>query len=627
MDRIALVIGGEVISQKNKYENVYIYDKVTFSEASGIAIELEKDRKVDIIISPAGTASEIAKHVTLPIVKTDISDLDILETLIYAESDSKLFNKKIALIMHESKEIQIQRLQLFLKNTLIFCRYDNQDDIKMLIHKLSTEGIALIVGGPTTVEYSKKFGIKGYMLRLTDESIQISINKAKESLVISNRYKLQNQRFKMAISLFNDAVIIIDNRGIITECNEKTMHIFKISEEKVIGMKIEDLTNDFSIAKIYKDGRTQIDKLIKYNDYNLFSNMLPIVVDDQILGAIITLQEVNKIEKLGHKYREYQTRGLVAKYNFSDIKGISRSLENSIRIAKSYAEVDSDVLLSGETGTGKELFAQSIHNSSKRRKGPFVAINCAALPENLLESELMGYEEGAFTGAIKGGKVGLFELAHTGTIFLDEINQLPIHLQGRILRVLQERQVRRLGGNRIVPIDVRVISAVNENLQILINEGKFRKDLYYRISVLNLIIPPLRSRVGDVSLLIKYFYERFTNLYGSVKPFDDDSLKLVEGHPWGGNIRELINFVERYVVISRNLEIKSIDYVQNYMKSNDNSYQQLDRNQFIVNLGTLKEMEKQVIEATMNRFDDNKSQSALSLGISRTTLWKKINEV
>lgn len=626
MDRIALVIGGEIVSQRNKYENVYIYDKVTFSEASSIAIKLEKDKKVDIIISPAGTASEIEKYVTLPIVKTDISDLDILETLIYAESDSKLVNKKIALIMHESIEIQVQRLQLFLKNTLIFYRYDNQEDIKMLIHKLTLEEIDIIVGGPTTVKYSKKFGIKSYMLRLTDESIQISINKAKESLIISNGYKLQNKRFKMAISLFNDAVIIINNMGIITECNEKTIHIFKTTEEKVLGMKIEELTNDLSITKIYKEGRTQTDKLIEYNGYNLFSNMLPIIVDNQILGAIITLQEVNKIEKLGHKYREYQTRGLVAKYNFSDIKGVSSCLEKSIIVAKSYAEVDSDVLLSGETGTGKELFAQSIHNSSKRSKGPFVAINCAALPENLLESELMGYEEGAFTGAIKGGKAGLFELAHKGTIFLDEINQLPIHLQGRILRVLQERQVRRLGGNRIVPIDVRIISAVNENLEFLITEGKFRKDLYYRISVLKLIIPPLRSRVGDVSLLIKFFFEKFTKLYGTVKPFDEGSLKLIEGHQWNGNIRELINFVERYVVISRNLEIKPIDYIQEYMESNTNSYE-LDRNQFIINLGTLKEMEKQVIEATRNRFDDNKSQTALSLGISRTTLWKKLNEM
>lgn len=627
MNRIALVIGGEVFSQENVYDGVYIFDRVNFNEAKNIATKLEKEKMVDIIISPAGTASEISKFVIIPVVKTDISDLDILETILYAETDSNLVNGKIGLIMHESKKIHIKRFENFLQNTIIFYQYSRKEDIKMLIQRLKLEGVDLIVGGPTAVEFSESIGIKAYMIRLTDESMQTSINKAQESLIISNRYKFQNERFKMVISLFNDAVIIINNNGIITECNNKATSIFKITEEDIIGMKIEDLINDASIKNIYKNGMTQTDKIIKYNEYNLFSNMLPIVMDGNNVGAIITLQEANQIEKLGHKYKEYQKRGFTAKYSFSDIKGTSESINNSIKIAKSYAEVDSDILLYGETGTGKEMFAQSIHNYSKRSKGPFVAINCAALPENLLESELMGYEEGAFTGAKKGGKSGLFELADTGTIFLDEINQLPVILQGRILRVLQERQVQRLGGDRVVPIDVRVISATNEDLDILLNEEKFRRDLYYRISVLDLEIPPLRSRKGDVSILINYYFEIFSNLYGHVKPFDDDSLRLLEAYDWNGNIRELSNFVQRYVVINRNLGINSLDYVKDYIRTyNTNINKKLDRNQFIVNLGTLREMEEQTIKATLNRFDNNKKQSALSLGISRTTLWKKLND-
>jgi len=630
MEKIALVIGGKLISSKNNYENenVYIYDMVTFDEAVNIAIDLEKNKKVDIIISPAGTALKISKYITLPIVQTDISDFDILETLIYAESDSKILDKKIALIMHDSRKISLERLQPFLKNKLFFYSYQDQDELKNLVYKLSEEGIDIIVGGPTTIKMALNTNLKGYILRLTDESINLSINKAKESLAVSNRFKLQNLRFMTALSLFTDAVLIINNRGIITECNEKALNIFGLIENEVLGQKIEDITKDTTMKNVYKLGFKQTDKLVVYRELNLFTNMLPIVVDGLINGAIITMQEVNKIENLGRKFKEYQSKGFVAKYYFSDIKGISKSMTDTIKIADAYSKVDSDILLYGETGTGKELFAQSIHNSSNRKKGPFVAINCASITENLLESELMGYEEGAFTGAKKGGKIGLFELANMGTIFLDEINQLSLSLQGRILRVLQERQVRRLGCDKITSINVRVIAATNDNLSDLVDEGKFRKDLYYRISVLVLNIPPLRLRKGDISIIIQYYFNLFTNLYGNAAPFDEECLKMLENYQWNGNIREVINFVERYVVMNKTLTVSPIDYLDNYFKNESKNIDahKLDVDKAIINLSTLKNMENQAIEAVLERYNNNKKLTALFLEISRTTLWKKLND-
>ena len=497
----------------------------------------------------------------------------------------------------------------------------------ILIKRLIKQKVELIVGGPTCAEILESLGSKGYVLRLSDESIQLSINKAIESLHISHKYKEQNQRFKTSISMFTDGVIIVNNKGIITDCNEKAREIFDISEEKIIGINIQELTNDISIQSVYKSGVKQNDKLFKYGDINLFTNRFPIIVDGTIEGAVITYQETNKIEKLDQKFRKFQTKGFMAKYYFKDIMGISESIKETVKIAKAFAGVDSDVLIKGETGTGKEIFAQSMHNLSSRSQGPFVAINCAALPENLLESELMGYEEGAFTGAKKGGKPGLFELAHKGTIFLDEINQLPIQLQGRILRVLQERQVLRLGGDKVIPINVRIIAATNENLGKLIDEGLFRKDLYYRISVLNLNIPPLRKRKGDITLLINYYQNMFSNIYGKTSSFDEESLNMLENHVWNGNIRELINFIERFVVISKQLSITPKNYVMDYLDSETNNNNNIeDFNQIKIKLGTLKDMEKQMIESILDRYSSNKKQAALALGISRTTLWKKYRD-
>lgn len=629
MYKAALVIGGEIFTDRC-YEDVVIYDKVTFTDAINIAVQLEKEKAVDIIISPAGTASEISKYVSIPIVKSFVTDLDILDTLIYAESDSKISGKRIALILHESKELNEKRLQQFLKNELIFLKYNDEVDMRKIIYDLISQGVELFVGGPTCASFVKNFNKKCYVLRFSDESIEMSISKAFESLSVSHNYKEQNQRFKTAISMFTDGVIIVDNKGIITDFNQKAKDIFEIKEEDIKGLNIENLTDDLTIQSVYKTGTKQYDKLVKYNDINLFTNRFPIMVDGTIVGAVITFQETNKIEKLDHKFRKFQTKGFMAKYYFKDIMGNSEAIKETIKIAKAYAVVDSDILIKGETGTGKELFAQSIHNSSSRNKGPFVAVNCAALPENLLESELMGYEEGAFTGAKKGGKSGLFELAHNGTIFLDEINQLPIQLQGRILRVLQERQVLRLGGDKLIPINIRIIAATNEKLGDLIEEGKFRSDLYYRISVLNLNIPPLRKRKGDITLIINYYFNLFSNIYGNALPFDEESLNMLENHDWNGNVRELINFVERYVIICKQLSIPSKNYVLDYLDteaSSDANKNLDDLNQINVKLGTLKDMEKQIIEGMLDRYSNNKKQAAMTLGISRTTLWKKYKEV
>src|SRR5690625_3003716 len=224
---------------------------------------------------------------------------------------------------------------------------------------------------------------------------------------------------------------------------------------------------------------------------------------------VVTYQEAESILLANNEIRsELYQRRFFAKYQFDDIISRSDKMEQLITLAKAYAISESNILIYGESGTGKELIAQSIHNESKRRTGPFIAVNCAALPENLLESELFGYEDGAFTGAKKGGKPGLFEMAHGGTIFLDEVGDITPSLQARLLRVLQEKEVRRIGGERIISVDIRVLSATNKDLLASVEDGEFRRDLYYRLNVLHLYNLPLRERVEDIEYIIDALLEK-----------------------------------------------------------------------------------------------------------------------
>lgn len=247
-------------------------------------------------------------------------------------------------------------------------------------------------------------------------------------------------------------------------------------------------------------------------------------------------------EKLEKKY----LRGHIAKHYFDDIIHESEVVKRTIDIAKSYSDVDSNILIIGETGTGKEMYSQSIHNHSSRKNKPFVAINCAALPESLLESELFGYAEGAFTGAMKGGKQGIFELAHQGTLFLDEIGEISPSLQSRLLRVLQEREVMRIGDDKVIPVDVRIIAATNKNLLEMVKNNEFREDLYYRLSVLDLHLPSLREYKDDIPLLVHHFVRSFTK--NEPVQITDEAMERLKQEQWEGNIRQLQNFCELMLV-------------------------------------------------------------------------------
>lgn len=349
-----------------------------------------------------------------------------------------------------------------------------------------------------------------------------------------------------------DPIIACDEQGRITFMNEAAMELFCLQQSSVIGQPVTVL-KEYELLKPFFESDGQEDTLISIDERQFIINSQTICRRQEHLGFVCTLKDVTEIQRLKTQLIQ---RGHAATYTFSDIKGTSESLQSTIEISKKMAKKNQTVLLLGENGTGKELFAHAIHNYSLRKNGPFVAINCASLPEHLLESELFGYEEGAFTGARKGGKPGIFEQADSGTIFLDEIGDISASIQVKLLRVLQEKQVIRVGGIRILAVDCRVIAATNRNLEEAVRIGEFREDLYYRLAVLPIEIPPLRERKDDIPLLIDDHLRKLS----IQKQWSPEAMKFLFNHNWRGNIRELKNVIDYAITVCDRdiIEIKDL---------------------------------------------------------------------
>ncbi|HBE9436697.1 sigma-54 dependent transcriptional regulator [Clostridioides difficile] len=377
-------------------------------------------------------------------------------------------------------------------------------------------------------------------LKLDDKEITERLIKYTDEIIslysgINTKYKeltIKADELNSIINLSNLGMAMISDKGNVIICNNSLSNILDI-QGNIIGKNIDELENE-NIKKIFRLSKAH-DEVIKFNNKYLNVNKYNIESFGRVTGYYFCIQEITYIRKLEQNLsKKLREKGQVARYTFDDIKTVSLKMERTKELGMKIAKSDYTVLITGESGTGKELMAQSIHNASPRHSQPFIAINCAAMPENLLESELFGYEEGAFTGALKGGKKGLFEQANNGTIFLDEIGDMPIYLQSKLLRVLQENQVMRVGGENVIDIDVRVIAATNKNLLEMIKEDRFRADLYYRINVLPVNIPPLRVRKEDIEVMLKHFMKR-------KRAISQDAQDIINAYEWPGNIRELKN--------------------------------------------------------------------------------------
>lgn len=435
--------------------------------------------------------------------------------------------------------------------------------------------------------------------------------------------------------------VIVDKDGYITTMNQTYLDILEMKKEDVVGKYILEITPTSELPIILKTGRIDKADVFMIKGRETIVTRLPIVKDGNIVGAIgkslfldmsgakILVKKLQEIERELSIYKEEVRKFYSAKWEFQDLIGHSSEFIAVKSTAEHVSLTNSTLLITGESGTGKELFAQAIHNASPRKTGPFIRINCAALPENLLESELFGYEEGAFTGAKKGGKQGKFELARGGTIFLDEIGDMPLPMQTKMLSVLQERTVERIGGTLPIPVNVRVIAATNRNLEEMVTKQHFRQDLYYRLNVVRLIIPPLRKRKTDVPLLTRDLINRINrNLKTGIIGISVPALKLLEDYPWPGNVRELENLLERAVNLA---EMNHDDFLaakhfpslfENDLYSVDSSFNEED----ISLPEAMETLEKQIILKALAKTTGNKVQAAKLLGIHSSALYRKLSK-
>lgn len=379
--------------------------------------------------------------------------------------------------------------------------------------------------------YYKK--IKEYLdtVATNDYSLNKILEKATQS----------ESQLGILMGILDIAIIGVDKDNFICSCNEGAEKILNRKSINLIGNSACDILSCVPFGEVRETKQEIRSRLVTVNGEYVNLNITPVIKAENYMGAFAVLQRFKEEEQKQHELRrQLLNKGHKAKYTFDDILGESGAIKKIKEIAKKMAKTNSAVLITGESGTGKELFAHAVHNYSDRKDYPFVAVNCAAIPENLLESELFGYEEGAFTGAKKGGKIGLFEFAHMGTLFLDEIEGMSPALQIKLLRVIQEKEIMKIGGGKVINIDVRIIAATNEELRKLVKENKFRKDLYYRINTLPIMIPPLREREGDVYLLL----EKFKTEIGADFKFTPKAKEAFKMYNWEGNIRELKNYVE-----------------------------------------------------------------------------------
>ena len=593
----------------------------SFEDSVHKAVEMES-QGFRVLISRGGHSTRIREAgLHIPVIDIPFMGNNIAALLIKAKKDYGEFavvgNK---LLINTAKE-----LEEAIGSGIHYFRVREWKDYENMINQVRVMNLKAIVGGYDATSFAGKVGLKSFCIETREFEIKTAIQEAEKILTILDKERRWNSLFRTILDSIKEGIVSTASDGTVTHLNNTARKLLGVDGKLMLGKPVGVKWLRDQIDDTLKKGVKSYDTLYE-SDNSYTGSVLPIKVGEEVRGSVVVLQETEYVQRVERSIRrKLSQKGFIAKTSFDMVLGKSSILQANIKKAKQYSLVDSTILIRGESGTGKEMFAQSIHNFSLRREEAFVAINCATIPANLLESEFFGYVDGAFTGAKKGGKAGLFELAHNGTIFLDEIGEIAIDMQARLLRVLEERQIRRVGGEKVIPVNIRVIAATNKDLAQMVKEGKFREDLYYRLNVLALTLPPLRERRADIPIMLNYFADSFTHTHNKHGiAFSKEGMDILTGYDWPGNIRELKNIVERLVITAQNDTVGKMDVmgvlgdVQGIIPINhiDDDSDSL-----------LESREKELITYILKETGGNKTEAAKKLGISRATLHRKLKEM
>ncbi len=594
-----------IIETNNYPAKTYAGDLQSGVEAARRAIE----EGAKIVISRGGTARLIKESLGIEVIEVGGS---IYRVLAYI-TDNTTPATRIAVVGFRQIISLVQPVCDILGRTHRSFILSDSQSLETIADEVLAWKPDVVIGDAISVRMAESRKLNFHLIESSMETLVDAFEQAR--LVLNNMRRHIDNAEKLAAVLdcTKEGAILITKDGRIEEVNKQGCRLLHNRRHSIIGLTCQELFASDELEKARLTRKRTSNILVSYLDTRLALEHVVIAPEDALSGAVILFQKVEQIQEAGNALRKkLMDKGFYAKYRFEDIVCQSRVMRTLLKVARHYSGMDLHIMIQGETGTGKELFAQSIHNESPLANGPFVAVNCAALSGSLLESELFGYAPGAFTGALRTGKTGLFELANGGTLFLDEITEMDVFLQAKLLRALESQEIMRIGDNKVIPISVRVISATNRDPRQAVRHGQLRSDLFFRLNVLDLEIPPLRERSGDAAFLFKQFLAKLSGPGTANIQAPRHLLEALEQYAWPGNVRELQNLATKYIALRGMPDYDWLQHLtQEYEADLDNDADQPR---------PLNEVISAYVHRTLTRENGNIARTATRLGIDRNTV-------
>ncbi len=623
-------VARQVVSSFAGRAEVQLID-LPISKVLPYACRAEIRGEADAIICTGATGAYLRQQLSIPIVPLSITGADVIQAL----EEAFRYSRRVAVLSTRNNAPDLAALQRLCNLKLTQGSYSTRDEAERLVDKFRDDGIEVVIGTSMVCEMARERGLNG-VLAISTTAIESALEEAL-SLLMSERAEATRLNWiNASLRHLSEGVIAVDSLGSIQALNAVASSLLGLGNDEAITQSIHELVPELDVRGVLDSAVPDKGRVLTLNGHSVAVQTFPIFDNARLVGAVTILQESTAVSRIERQLRMNSRRTeFRARYSLDTIVGSSASMHRIVKLSEIYARSDCSIVIIGESGTGKELFAQGIHNASRRAKRAFVAFNCAAFPESLIESELFGYEEGAFSGARKGGKPGLFELAHMGTIFLDEIGDMPLLLQTRLLRVIQERETIRLGGTQPVSIDVRIIAATHRNLAERVKEGLFREDLYYRLNVLQLNIPPLRERGHDLYEIALSVIREVGSRHGlhQTENILDSWMPTLKAHHWPGNVRELENVIERLALHAATE--KSDDLLDELWPERHQHRERPSKDEATASDQPISEFlarqrqsqreeEVELIKQAIAQAGGNVVKAARELGISRSTLWRRL---
>lgn len=609
----------EIVLERNMDVSI----KVSYLEAAKKYVEEGLRNGTKVVISRGGSVYLLRQYFTnVPIIATKLT------SGCYINAFEKIRGIQEPIAFFSVPEIQenVRSLCYLMNVDARYYRFSDEESAEEAVKAALRDGCVYGIGGVLTKIYAEKHNLEYVTLENNREDIELALSAAKQllkSITDGERrrraLKLRLERYETIFNYTHDGIIAIDRQGYVEVVNRQADEMLPLKNKPYEGKKIEEILPETKLPSVLRSGEKEIDELMKVGNTIINTNRVPIIIDDKVEGVVATFRDIESVHTSEQKIRSrLHRKGLASRYRFTDMIGESRAFQRTIRMAKSYAKTNSSILLQGELGSGKEMFAHSIHHASKRSKGPFVTVDCDNYSARALQAELVGYEDGASPFGNKGYQESAFERAHGGTLFLDKVASAPKMIQSLLVRVIESREVRRLGSDHVIPIDVRIIAATRYDLNERVREGEFLGELMYELSVLTLKIPPLRDRGDDWRMLCENRFHFFLGSeYRQYAKEVQTIEKYLQGYTWKGNAHEVSNVVERVCVLLKNG--MAVEEIIPALPIDSSS-------QLINEKVTFDKWNKAAVIEALSSCQFNISKAARMLNCSRSTLYNKMKK-